>query len=121
MIEIEIASIKHFSAVLAGVFVTLKNIVPSEFDLLFWKTIKNNEQNHLRNADAKRDGSDAFAFISILGEGSPASEIKGLKGSALFINHLRSAFKKECKCASCAANMDRLPKPIENQHGILER
>ena len=40
MVDIEMAPVKMFAAVLAGILIPLKNIVPRELDLFFWQTVK---------------------------------------------------------------------------------
>ena len=53
MIQIEIPSLKHGSAILAGVLVSFKNVVPGEFNLLLRQSVKEAEQNDARNPDSE--------------------------------------------------------------------
>src|SRR5262249_2924198 len=46
VIQIEFAAIKHLPAILAGVLVTLENVVTSKFYFLLRKPIENQENNH---------------------------------------------------------------------------
>ncbi len=54
VIEVQIFAIKNFAAVLAGVFVALKNIMPRELHFLLRQTVIHEEQDDARHADAKR-------------------------------------------------------------------
>ena len=51
VIEIQIFALKNLAAVLAGVPVTLENIVPRELHFLFRKTIEHHQKNHARNTN----------------------------------------------------------------------
>jgi hypothetical protein len=51
MVDIELIAIKGVTAVLACVFIPLKDIVSREFDLLFGKPVKETENNDSRYAD----------------------------------------------------------------------
>ena len=60
MVEIQILALKNLAAVLAHVFIALKNVVPREFDFLLWQSIEHDQQDHARHPDAKGDGLDRF-------------------------------------------------------------
>ena len=51
MIDIEMIAIKNGGAVLAGILIPLKNIVPRELDLFFWQAVKDAEDDDPRNAN----------------------------------------------------------------------
>jgi hypothetical protein len=51
VIKIQIVAIENVSAVLAGILISLKNVVPCELDFLFWKPVEKAEENHPRNPD----------------------------------------------------------------------
>ena len=53
VIQIELAAIEEFAAILAGVLVSLENIVASEFYFLFRKPIEHKQHDHSRDADLK--------------------------------------------------------------------
>ena len=48
VVEIQVARVEFFSAILAGVFVALKNIVPGELDLLARHAVVHRQKNHPR-------------------------------------------------------------------------
>lgn len=121
MIQVELSSIKCFAAVLAGILVSLKDIVASEFDLFLGKSIKDNEKNDSGNSDAERNGPDKIVIILLGAKRTPLREIEGLKGaSRVFIDHLSPPFEEKRERTSCCAHVDRLPEPIQNQHRALE-
>ena len=51
VIQIKITPIEEFAAVLAGVLVSLKDIVSGEFYFLLWKPIEHKQHDHARNPD----------------------------------------------------------------------
>ena len=51
MIQIEFAAIKKLTAVLAGVLVTLEDIVARKLYFLFWKPIEHQQYNHPWDTD----------------------------------------------------------------------
>ena len=55
MVDIELAAVEMFPAVLAGILIPFKNIEPREFDLLFWEAVKEAENDDSWNSDVKRD------------------------------------------------------------------
>lgn len=65
VIEIELASIEKFAAILTGVLVALENIVASEFYFLLWKPIENQKYNHPRDTNLKRNSCDYFVIRRI--------------------------------------------------------
>ncbi len=94
VIQVEVFAFKYFAAILAGIIVALKNIMPGEFYLFFREPIKHQQQNHARHANSKRNGVDAFRVRFNLGKVVPLIEIKGLK-SALIVaqNDVGMVFK----------------------------
>ena len=60
MIQIEFAAIKHLPAILAGVLVTLENVVTSKFYLFLRKPIENQQNNHARDTDLECNSRDYF-------------------------------------------------------------
>src|SRR5947199_115767 len=58
MIEIQITAIESLPAVLAQVFIALKNIVPCELDLFLGQMVINHQQNDARHANTKGNGPD---------------------------------------------------------------
>lgn len=56
MIDVQAGSIEEGSAVLAGIFITLKDIQSSELYLLFREAIEEAKDNDSRDPDPQRDG-----------------------------------------------------------------
>ena len=121
MIQVELSSIKRFAAILAGILISLEDIVACEFNLFLGKSIKDNKKNDPGNSDAERNGSDKIVIILPGAERTPLRKIKGLKGAPrIFVDHLSSPFEEKRERTSCSAHVDRLPEPIQNQHRALE-
>ena len=79
VVQIEIFAITGLTAVLAGVFVALENIVPCELNFLFGEMIVNEEQNHSGDAQPKADSPDGFRMRFLLGKVLPFGKVKRLE------------------------------------------
>ena len=77
MIQIQIFAVKNISAILAGVPVALKNIVPGELDLLLWQPIEHDQQDDARHADFEGDGMDAFGMRFLPASCERSTDSKG--------------------------------------------
>jgi len=60
VIQIEIIALKNQPAVLTGIPVPFEDIMPREFDLFFWQTLKEQQDDDSGNADVDRNGFDHF-------------------------------------------------------------
>lgn len=121
MVEVQIFAFEDASAILAGVLISLENIMPGELDLFFRQSIEEYEQNHFRDAQPERNGVDTFGMRLLLREVSPLVEIKGLKGTVIHSqDDLGMAFKEQGKGAAHAADVDRLPQAVEHEHLLIE-
>ena len=58
MVQIEIFAVAGCAAILAGILVALKNIVPGELHLLFGHMVVNEQQNDPGDPQAKGNGSN---------------------------------------------------------------
>lgn len=120
VIQIQIFAIKNAPAILAGVFVALKNVVPRELDFLFGQPIKCEQQNHLGNSDFERDGMNAFRMRLALGKMMPLAKIKSLEGTVRALqHHLGVTLEEESQRAPGGADIDRLPEPIKHEHVLV--
>lgn len=110
VVQVQILAVKNFATVLTGVFVTFKNIMTGEFDLLFGQPVIHEQQDDSRHADAERDGMDKFIGRRRFGEAAPFVEIKGTERAVLGADHsLRLALKEQGESAAGGADVDRLP------------
>ena len=75
MIQIKLAAIEQVSAVLAGVLVSLKHVVPGEFYFLLRKSVEHKQHDHPRNPDLKRNGRNHFMIGRVRGQIAPGFEI----------------------------------------------
>ena len=53
MVQVQIFPLEYMPAILAGVFVPFKNVVPGEFDFLLWKPVEHDQEDHARDADTE--------------------------------------------------------------------
>ena len=121
VIEIQILPLETPAAVLAGVPVSLENIMPGELDLFLRQSVEQQEQDDPRYAHPKRDGVDAVRVGLLLGEIAPLPEVKRLEGTVVAaLDDLRAAFDQERDGPSRRADVYRLPQAIEHQHMLAE-
>ena len=110
VVEIQIFSLENFAAVLAGVLVAFKNVVPREFHFLLRHAVIHEEQNDFRHADAERDGVNRIIVRRIGGDIGPFLKIKRAEGTVVVVHHhLSLTLEEERERATCGANIDGLP------------
>ncbi len=103
------------AAVLAGVAVALKNVVPGEFDFLFGKAVEHQQEDDARDADFKRNCGDGFRVRFLCGKIAPLVETECLESAVgVAEDHLRVPLKNKGEGAAGGANIDRLPEPVEH-------
>ena len=117
MVEIQFAPLENVSAILTGVLVALENIMASELHFFLRQSIEQQKDNHSRDSDLPRDGGNHLVFRSQGGEIEPAVEIVG-EEVILRIggNDLCVALIDESKSATRRADVNRLPKAVQNQN-----
>jgi len=96
VVEIQIFALKNFTAVLAGIFIALENVVPREFYFLLRHAVIHEEQNDFRHADAERDGVNRIIVRRIGGDIGPFLKIKRAERTVWIIHHyLRLTLEEE--------------------------
>ena len=122
MIQIQLAAIEEMSAILAGVLIPLKYVVPGEFYFLFRKPIKNQQDDHPGNSDLERNGRDHFMLRRSRGEVAPAFEIVRRKIVRIIRRHnLGMPGVYERKGAAGRADVHRLPEPVQHQNLTVQQ
>ena len=95
MIEIGVTAIENCAAILAGIIVALKNVVPREFSLLLRQAIKNEKRNDARHTDPERNGRGHFVFRREFGKIKPLTKIvRGNVVPRIGENDVRMPFDK---------------------------
>jgi hypothetical protein len=120
VVEIQIAPVKSSAAVLAGIFIALKNIVPCELYFLPGKPVVPQQQNYARNAQAKGHRRDGVRVRLGLGEILPFTKAESLEAvGGIIVNHLRVPGEEQAHGAAHGADVHRLPKAVEHEHGLV--
>jgi hypothetical protein len=121
VVKIQILALASFAAVLAGVLVTLEDVVACKLDFLLRQMVIDQQQNHPGHPDAKRDGADGFGMGFLFGEVLPFAEIKGLKRAVIPVEHnMGMALKQQRQRPAGSANIHRLPEAVEDQHVLVQ-
>ena len=117
MIEIQLVPIKNLTAILAGVFIALENIVAGKLYLLFWKSIEKQQHNHARHPNLPRNRGDDFVIGRGGGEVAPTVEV--MRQEIVFVvggNHVSMSRVNKRERAPRRADVDRLPEAIQHQN-----
>ena len=110
VIEIQLCSLESSPAILAGVFVSLENIMPGELHFLLRQPIEQEQHNDARHPDLPRDGRNHFMVRRRDREIPPAGEIVCEKiVPRIGRNDLGMPLIEEGESAPRRANIDRLP------------
>jgi hypothetical protein len=122
VIQIQIFSVELVAAVLAGVFIALKNVVARELDFLFGQPVINQQQDDSRHTNTKGDGMNRFFVRRVFGEIPPFVEIKRAERAIIGVDdNLRVALKEKRERAAGGADIDSLPQPVQNKHVLVQR
>ena len=110
VVEIQILSVENLAAILAGVFIALKNVVPGEFHFFFRQPVIHKQQNNSRHADAERNRVNGFIVWRISGKITPFGKIERAERTVrVFGDDLCLALKEKRERAAGRANIDSLP------------
>jgi hypothetical protein len=121
VIQIKLAAIEEFAAVLASVLVSLKHVVPGEFYFLLRKPIEHKQHDYSRDPDLKRDGRNHFMLGRVRGQIAPAFEIVRRKVVGVIRrNNLGVPCVYQRKGAASGADVHRLPEPVEYQNLTIQ-
>src|SRR5438445_801562 len=94
MVQIQVFAIKVVTTILAGVLVSLEDIVPRKLHFLLRQAIEQHQQNHSRDPNSKGDRVDALWMRFLLRKIVPLVKVEGLKGAiAVIHHHLGAAFE----------------------------
>ena len=117
VVEIEFASIKNLTAVLASVLVALKHVVARKLYFLFRKTIEKQQHNHTRDTNLERNRRDHLVVGRVRGQITPAFEIVRQKIVRLVgRDDLGVTRIHQRKRAAGRADVHRLPEAVEHQN-----
>ena len=102
MVQVQVFPLQNQPAILASVFVPLKNVVPGKFDFLLGQAIEHHQQDDARDANAEGDGANAFR-MRVQGPGSQQGLSFGRSG------HGRPYNTAETVCQELNAHMGATP------------
>jgi hypothetical protein len=121
VIQIQINAVENPVAVLAGVPVAFKNIVPGELDLFLGQALKKQQHNDAGHAHPEADRPGHFGLGIGLGKIFPAFEIVGEKIIPLVSgNHLGVSLVKKRERPAGRTGIHRLPKAIKHKNRLIK-
>jgi hypothetical protein len=113
VVEIQIFPVEHVTAVLTGILIAFKDVMPGKFNLFFRHPVVHEEQNNPRDADTERDAVDGVVVRGVCGNIAPFGKIQGAERAVRIIqNDLGVTLKEESESATGGADIDCLPEPI---------
>lgn len=122
VIEVESVPVEASGAILAGVVVAFIDVLPGEFDFLAGEAVKLAEDDDGGNADEETHGLDHFPSGIALGEVMPSGEVVGEIIVVLITpDDMGVLLVKQSESPADAADVDRLPQPVEYQHMPVEQ
>ena len=122
MIEIQLVTLKNPTAILAGVFVALKNVVPRKLHFLLRETIEKQQHDHARHANFPRNSRNHFVFRRSRGKIAPTLKIVRHKiVCPIRRNDVSMAGINQRKRAPGRADVHRLPEPVQHQNLTVQR
>ncbi len=120
VVEIQIFPLKMFAAVLAGVFVALKNVVARELHFFLRQPVVNRQQNNSRHTDAEGNGMNRFLMRRVLREIAPLVEIKRAERAVFSTDDdVSLSLKKQCESAPGGADIYGLPEPVQYKNMLI--
>lgn len=121
VVEIQILPFKDPSAVLARIFVALKDIMAGELHFLLGQAVVNHQEDDPRHADAERDGMDGFIVGRVGGDIAPLAEIEGAKRAVFGSDdNLGLTLKEKGERAPCGTDIHGLPKPVQYENMLIK-
>ena len=122
MIEIQLVALKNLTAILAGVLVALKNVVPRKLHFLLRETIEKEQHNHTRHANFPRNSRDHFVFRRGRRKIAPTLEIVRHKIVGFIRrNNMGVPGINQRERAPGRADVHRLPEPVQYQNLTVQR
>jgi len=122
VVEVQVFPVKNVTAILAGVFIALKDVVARELHFFLRQPVIHEQQDDARNLDAEGNGMDGFVMGRINGHVAPFAEIKGAKGTVIGVDDdLGLSLEEQSQGATSGANINGLPEPIQHKHMLIER
>lgn len=121
MIEVQLVPLKNLAAILTSIPVPLENVVPGELYFFLRQSLEQQEHDNPRNANADGNRMDHFRFGIGPRKVAPTGEImRQIVVGIVRGNHLSVPLVEECKSTPDRACVYRLPKAVQNKHGLIK-
>jgi hypothetical protein len=121
VVQIEVLAIAGFAAVLAGVLVTFKDIVPRELHFLLRHVIINQEEDDSWHPEPEADCSDGVGIGVLLRKVLPFSKVERLERTVVAVEHdVGMTLKQKRNRPARRTNVHSLPEAIQYQHVLAQ-
>ena len=121
VVEIELGLGQDLGAILAGKFIPQEDIAAGEFHLEPRQPVVKGQHDDFRHADGDLRAVDHFIAGISDRVGNPRRKIMGIETLlALHLHDLGMADAEQMQRAADGTGVDRLPEPIQNEHGMFE-
>lgn len=117
VIEVEFASFKGLTAILTGVVVPLKDIVPGKLYFFLRQAIKQQQDDHSWNPDLPGNGVNHLVVFARRGNGKVAPALEVMSGEVILLvrrYHLGVPLVEQSESATSRAYINRLPKAVKH-------
>lgn len=122
MVEIEFVAVEGARTVLAGVFVALVDVLPSEFDFFTGQSVEKQKHNDRGHTDFEAHRLHHVLVWFGLGKVMPAGKVVGEVVVVLVApDDVGVSLIKQSESAADAADIDRLPQSVQHQHMLVEQ
>lgn len=109
VVYIQVLAVKCFITVLASVFITFKEVLPRQFDVLLRQLVKNRKQDNFGNGDPQGYRFDNLLFLSRVGGRAPFPKREGVEGVLFHVDDLGMPGIEQADGPFRAADVDGLP------------
>ena len=120
VIEIEVLAVELVATILAGVVITLEDVVTGKFYFLLRHAIKEKKKNDLGHANLEGHGADDIGAFITSRKTEPLIEGHGLECTATGLNDLCMALVEQHEGTFDTTNIDGLPETIQHEDVVAE-
>ena len=121
VIQVQFVAFKNLATILAGVPITLEDIVSGKLDLFFRQAFKEQQHDDSRDANAHRNRSNHLRFGIDLGKVAPTREVmRQIVVRPVGGDNLGVSLVQEREGSSHRTGVHRLPKTVQDKNWLVQ-